>query len=64
MRQIVIYKGVTVHPVERSGNKVLIRTTNAADARRADIPFKDLRDGAAIFEAWVPDDELVPVNTD
>ncbi|MDJ0842292.1 MAG: hypothetical protein QNK37_37670 [Acidobacteriota bacterium] len=62
MSQIVIYKGITVEPKERDGGKIRVRTSNPADAQKAGLPFKDMEGGAAIFEAWVPEDELVAVD--
>jgi hypothetical protein len=62
MSQIVVYKGVTVEPVERSDGKIRIRTKNPVDAKKAEIPFHDMVDGLAIFEAWVAENELVVVD--
>ncbi len=62
MSQVVVYKGVVVRPVERADSKILVRTDNPGDAQKAGIPFKDLDQGRAIFEAWVSDNELSPVN--
>lgn len=62
MSQIVIYKGVPVEPVERSGDKIRIRTKNPSDAQRAGLAFKDMIGGAAVFEALVPEADLVAVN--
>ena len=64
MSQIVVYKGVMVQPVDRDGDRILVRTTNAGDAQKAALPFKDLRDGAAVFEAWVPEGDLVAVDSE
>ena len=63
MNQTVIYKGILVDPVERSGDKILVSTKNLGDAQRAGLPFKELREGAAYFEGWVPEKDLVPVNS-
>ena len=63
MSQIVIYKGVMVEPLERSAGKILVRTSNPADAAKAGIPFKALDAGKAFFETWVSESELVPVNS-
>ncbi len=62
MSQVVIYKGVAVEPVERSGDKIRIRTKNPSDAQRVGLLFKDMEGGAAVFEAWVPEADLVAVN--
>lgn len=62
MSQIVIYKGVAVEPLERSGDKIRVRTKNPSDAQRAGLPFKDMEGSAAIFESWVPEAELVAVD--
>ena len=62
MSQTVIYKGITVKPVERSSGKVCIQTNHPGDAQKADIPFKELKDGAAVFEVWVPIEDLVAVD--
>jgi len=62
MSQIVIYRGIVVQPIERSGESVRIRTDNAADAAKAAIPFKDLEGGRAIFETWAPETALTPVS--
>lgn len=62
MSQIVIYKGVRVEPVEREGGKIRVRTTNPGDANTAEIPFKDMEGGQAVFETWANEDELVAVN--
>ena len=62
MSQIVIYKGITVEPKGRESGKIRIRTTNAADANKAGIPFKEMEGGAAVFEIWVPESELVAVD--
>ena len=64
MSQVVVYKGVMVEPQERSGKKIRIQTKNAGDAQRAGIPFKELDQGAAVFEAWVPEEELVAVDNE
>jgi len=58
MSQIVIYKGVVVEPKDRNDGKILVRTTNAGDARKAGLPFKDMEGTAAVFEAWVEESEL------
>ena len=62
MSQIVIYKGVRVTPVDRSGNRIRVQTRNPADAAKADIPFKTMDGSTAVFEALVAEDELVPVD--
>lgn len=62
MSQIVIYKGVPVQPMERSGDKIRIRTKNASDAQKADLPFKEMSGMEAVFEAWVPEAQLVAVD--
>ncbi len=62
MSQLVIYKGIVVQPVEGSSGKIRIQTTNPGDANKAGIPFKDMVDGAAVFETWVAEDQLVPVD--
>ena len=64
MSQIVIYKGILVQPLDRSGGKILVRTTNPTDAGKAKLPFKDMEGSTAIFEDWVPEDQLVPVDRD
>lgn len=63
MNQIVVYKGIMVEPLERSGSKILIRTKNPSDAKKADIPFSRLENGVALFETWAPETELVAVNS-
>lgn len=63
MSQIVIYKGVLVSPVDRSGDKILVQTQNPGDAQKAGLPFKELKGASAVFEAWVPAADLVPVDT-
>lgn len=63
MSQIVIYKGVMVEPVDKSGSKILVRTKNPSDAQKADLPFKDLEAGVAIFEGWAEESDLVAVNS-
>ena len=60
-QQIVIYKGVRVEPLDRSGDKILVRTRNPADANKVDLPFKELVEGAALFEGWVLESDLVAV---
>lgn len=62
MSQTVIYKGVVVVPLERADGKIRVRTQNPADAQKADLPFKDMEGGRPCFEAWVPEDQLVPVD--
>lgn len=62
MSQIVIYKGIQVEPQERSGGKIRVRTKNPGDAQKADLPFKTMEGSAAVFEAWVPESELVAVD--
>lgn len=62
MSQIVIYKGVSVEPVERSNGKILVRTKNPSDAQKADLPFKALEGGVAVFEGWVQESDLVAVD--
>ena len=62
MSQIVIYKGIQVEPVERSGDKIRVRTKNPGDAAKADLPFKEMSGTAAVFEGWVPESELVAVD--
>ena len=62
MSQIVIYKGIVVEPKERHDGKILVRTTNPVDANKAKIPFKDMEGGTAVFEAWVPEGDLVAVD--
>ncbi len=63
MSQVVIYKGIMVEPLERSGDKIRIRTLNPGDANRAGLSFKEMDGGKAVFESWVGEDELVPVET-
>jgi hypothetical protein len=63
MNQTVIYKGVIVQPVDRQGDRIRVRTSNPNDAQKAGLPFKDLEGGQAIFEALVPENELVAVDT-
>ncbi len=55
----VVYKGIMVTPLERSKDKILIETINQSDAQKVSIPFKELRDGHAVFQAWVPESELI-----
>jgi len=62
MSQIVIYKGVTVYPKDREKGKILVRTSNPADAQKASLPFKCMEGSSAVFEAWVPEEELVAVD--
>ena len=62
MSQIVIYKGVSVLPQERSQGKIRVRTTNPADAQKAGLPFAEMDGATAVFEAWVPEQELVAVD--
>lgn len=62
MSQIVIYKGITVTPIDRSGGKIKVRTHNAADAQKAGLPFKEMSGANAVFEDWVPESELVPID--
>ena len=62
MSQIVIYKGVRVEPVERSGEKILVRSKNPSDAQKAGLQFKTLEAGVAIFEGWAAEDDLVAVD--
>lgn len=61
MSQVVIFKGIMVEPLEREGKKIRIRTKNAADAQRAEVPFKTMENGAAVFETWALEEELVAV---
>ncbi len=61
-QQIVVYKGVTVQAVDRSGSRILVQSRNAADANKVGLPFKDMEGGVAIFEAWVEENELVAVD--
>lgn len=63
MNQTVIYKGVIVKPVERVGDKVRVRTANPNDAQKVGLPFKDLEGGQAVFEALVPEADLVAVDS-
>lgn len=62
MSQIVIYKGVPVQPVERDGARIKVQTNNPGDAQKADLPFKEMNGATAVFEAWVPEDQLVAVD--
>ena len=62
MSQIVIYKGIAVQPVERENGKIRVQSRNAADAQKAGLTFKEMDGMAAVFEAWAPEDELVPVD--
>ena len=62
MSQIVIYKGIMVTPVEVFQGKIRVQTRNPGDAQKAGMPFKDMADGAAVFEALVAEDELVAVD--
>ncbi|CAM2068007.1 hypothetical protein SCOR_21700 [Sulfidibacter corallicola] len=61
-QQIVVYKGVTVQAVERSGKRIRIQSRNPADAQKVGLTFKDLEGGVAVFEAWVEEDQLVAVD--
>ena len=45
MSQIVIYKGVSVTPIDRSGDKIRVQTRNPTDAAKAEIPFKTMDGG-------------------
>ena len=58
MSQIVIYKGVVVTPADRDGDRILVRTTNAGDAQKAGIPFKEMDGTTAVFETWVEESQL------
>ena len=62
MSQIVVYKGIMVEPMDRSGGRILVRTKNPGDAQKAGLPFKDMEGGTAIFEDWVDESSLVPVD--
>ena len=62
MSQIVIYRGVMVQPLEHSGKRFLVQTKNPSDAQKADISFKGMVEGQAVFEAWVDEDDLVAVD--
>lgn len=62
MSQIVIYKGVRVQPVEKSGPKIRVQTKNAGDAQKAGLPFKTMDGGAAVFETWALESELIPID--
>ena len=63
MSQIVVYKGIMVQPMDRSGDKILVRTSNAGDAGKAGLPFKEMQGSTAVFEDWVPEKELVPIDS-
>lgn len=63
MNQTVIYKGIVVKPVERVGDKVRVRTSHPSDAQKAGLPFKELQGGQAVFEALVPEADLVAVDS-
>ncbi|MCB1052492.1 MAG: hypothetical protein H6510_11050 [Acidobacteria bacterium] len=62
MSQVLIYKGIQVQAQDMENGKVLVQTRNPVDAQKAGIPFKELQSGVAIFEAWVPQAEIVPIN--
>ena len=62
MSQVVVYKGIMVEPLERSGDKILVRTKNPNDAQKVGLPFKALEGGVAFFEDWVPEADLVAVD--
>jgi len=62
MSQVVVYKGIMVEPLERSGDKILVRTKNPNDAQKVGLPFKTLEGGVAYFEDWVPETDLVAVD--
>ncbi|MCB1044814.1 MAG: hypothetical protein KDC35_17880 [Acidobacteria bacterium] len=59
----VVYRGVLVSPVDRSAERIRIETTNMNDAQKAGIPFSEMRNGKAVFAEWVPETDLVPLDT-
>jgi len=61
MSQQVVFKGVLVSPIERSGDRILVETLNVTDAHKAEIPFKEMRGSTAVFQLWVEESELVPI---
>ena len=61
MSQVVIYKGVRVEARDRQGGNILVRCKNMGDAQKAGIPFKAMEGMTALFEAWVPEAELIAV---
>lgn len=62
MSQRVVYKGIFVVAKDRRGDRILVSTDHPGDAQKAGLPFKDLVNGRAVFEDWVPEADLVAVD--
>ncbi len=62
MTQTVVYQGVLVTPIDRTGSRIRVECVNLTDAQRAEIPFSEMRDGKAIFAKWVEETELVALD--
>ena len=62
MSQILIYKCVPVTALDAEGGKILVETRNQVDAQKAGIPFKTMEGMQAVFQLWVPQEEIVKVD--
>lgn len=64
MSQVVIYRGIVVTPSERAEGRIRVETTNMIEAQRAGLAFHEMREGQAVFAAWVDEKDLIPVDAD